>query len=50
MINILYEIIKMLHEKMLNDEDSLIKSSQLTFNCSKPTIETVEKGVKLVQN
>ena len=34
---------------MLNDKDSLVKSSKLTFNCSKSKIETVEKDVKLVQ-
>ena len=27
-----------------------INASQLTFACSKSTIETVEKGVKYVQN
>ena len=27
-----------------------INASQLTFTCSKSTIETVEKGVKYVQN
>ena len=24
--------------------------TQLTFTCSKPTIETLEKGIKYVQN
>ena len=28
----------------------LVHSSQLTFTCSKSTIETLEKGVKYVQN
>ena len=28
----------------------LVNSSQLTFTCSKSTIETLEKGVKYVQN
>ena len=27
-----------------------VKVAQLTFTCSKPTIETLEKGVKYVQS
>ena len=27
-----------------------VKIAQLTFTCSKPTIETLEKGVKYIQS
>ena len=36
----------MLMNKCMNAGHNLLKPSQLTFTCSKTTLETLEKGVK----
>ena len=34
----------------ISHNQTTVVSTQLTFNCSKSTIETLEKGVKYVQS
>ena len=42
--------IKCLQKTITNSIDIQERQSQLTFTCSKSTIETIEKGVKYVQS